>query len=93
MGMDLNDLLETTMTGMGYELAGVERPARSGLLRVYIDKPGGVTQPSGSPRSELAEELRGRLGNFQRGLSRGRRSVAERGAANGYPENEQQESE
>ena len=40
--MDLNDLLETTMTGMGYELAGVERPARGGLMRVYIDKPGGV---------------------------------------------------
>ena len=41
--MDLNGLLETTVTGMGYELAGVERPARGGLLRVYIDKPGGVT--------------------------------------------------
>lgn len=41
--MDLNGLLETTVTGMGYELAGVERPARGGLLRIYIDKPGGVT--------------------------------------------------
>jgi len=41
--MDLNELLETTVSGMGYELAGVERPARGGLLRVYIDKPGGVT--------------------------------------------------
>ena len=40
--MDLNGLLETTVTGMGYELTGVERPARGGLLRVYIDKPGGV---------------------------------------------------
>ena len=40
--MDLNGLLETTVAGMGYELAGVERPARGGLLRVYIDKPGGV---------------------------------------------------
>jgi ribosome maturation factor RimP len=40
--MDLNGLLETTVNGMGYELAGVERPARGGLLRVYIDKPGGV---------------------------------------------------
>jgi ribosome maturation factor RimP len=40
--MDLNGLLETTMAGLGYELAGVERPARGGLLRVYIDKPGGV---------------------------------------------------
>jgi ribosome maturation factor RimP len=41
--MDLNDLLETTVTGMGYELAALERPARGGLLRVYIDKPGGVS--------------------------------------------------
>jgi len=41
--MDLNGLLETTVAGMGYELVGVERPSRGGLLRVYIDKPGGVT--------------------------------------------------
>lgn len=41
--MDLNGLLERTLTGMGYELVGVERPARGGLLRIYIDKPGGVT--------------------------------------------------
>jgi ribosome maturation factor RimP len=41
--MDLNGLLETTLTGMGYELVGVERPARGGLLRIYIDKPDGVT--------------------------------------------------
>jgi ribosome maturation factor RimP len=41
--MDLNELLETTVTGMGYELAGIERPAGGRLLRIYIDKPGGVT--------------------------------------------------
>ena len=41
--MDLNGLLETTVIGMGYELVGVERPARGGLLRIYIDKPGGIT--------------------------------------------------
>jgi ribosome maturation factor RimP len=40
--MDLNGLLETTVNGMGYELAGVERPGGGQLLRVYIDKPGGV---------------------------------------------------
>jgi|SRR5688500_5005687 ribosome maturation factor RimP len=40
--MDLNGLLETTVTGMGYELAGVEHPAKGRLLRIYIDKPGGV---------------------------------------------------
>ena len=41
--MDLNGLLETTLGGMGYELVGVERPAKGRLLRVYIDKPGGIT--------------------------------------------------
>src|SRR5688572_7108336 len=41
--MDLNGLLETTVTGMGYELAGVERPARGGLLRIFIDKPAAVS--------------------------------------------------
>lgn len=41
--MDLNELLETTVAGMGYELVGMERPARGGLLRIYIDKPGGIT--------------------------------------------------
>ena len=40
--MDFNGLLETTVTGMGYELVGVERPAKGGLLRIYIDKPDGV---------------------------------------------------
>src|SRR5262245_9966747 len=40
--MDLNGVLEMTVAGMGYELVGVERPARSGLLRIYIDKPGGI---------------------------------------------------
>ena len=38
--MDLNGLLETAVAGMGYELVGVERPGR--LLRIYIDKPGGI---------------------------------------------------
>src|SRR3970040_539914 len=41
--MELNELLKATVSGMGYELAGVERPVRGGLLRIYIDKPGGVT--------------------------------------------------
>lgn len=41
--MDLNELLETTVTGMGYELVGVERPARGGLLRIYIETPEGIT--------------------------------------------------
>jgi hypothetical protein len=56
--------------------------------------PGSVAPAGGGPlRPNRAEELRGRLGSFQKGLSRGRRSLAERGTANGYPENKQQESE
>lgn len=41
--MDLNGLLETTVAGMGYEMVGMERPGGGQLLRVYIDKPGGIT--------------------------------------------------
>jgi len=58
--------------------------------------PGSVAPPppGGGPlRSDRAEEMRGRLGNFQKGLTRGRRSLVERGTANGHPENKQQESE
>lgn len=41
-----------------------------------------------------AEEMRGRLGSFQMGLSRGRRSLADRASANGAHDNpQQQESE
>jgi len=40
--MNLNGLLETTLGSMGYELVGVERPAKGRLLRIYIDKPGGI---------------------------------------------------
>ncbi len=35
------------------------------------------------PRAERAEEMRGRLGSFQKGLSRGRRNLAERTSTNG----------
>jgi ribosome maturation factor RimP len=41
--MELNGLLESTVAGMGYELVGLERPARGRLLRIYIDQPGGVS--------------------------------------------------
>jgi len=40
--MDLNGLLEKTVAGMGYELVGVERPGAGRLLRIYIDKAGGI---------------------------------------------------
>ena len=40
--MELQQLLETTLSGLGYELVDVERSGRGKLLRVYIDKPGGI---------------------------------------------------
>lgn len=40
--MDLHELLESTLTGLGYELVDVERSARGKLIRVFIDKPNGV---------------------------------------------------
>lgn len=40
--MDLQALIEPTLVGMGYELVAMERIGR-GLLRLYIDKPEGIT--------------------------------------------------
>jgi ribosome maturation factor RimP len=40
--MDLYELLESTLAGLGYELVDLERSARGKLLRVFIDKPTGV---------------------------------------------------
>ena len=39
--MDLRTLIEPTLAGMGYEMVALERVGR-GLLRLYIDKPGGI---------------------------------------------------
>lgn len=41
--MELHELLELTLSGMGYELVDVERSPRGKLLRVFIDKPNGIT--------------------------------------------------
>ena len=40
--MELQALLETTLTGMGYELVDLDRSGRGRLLRIFIDKPGGI---------------------------------------------------
>ena len=39
---ELPALLEKTLSGLGYELVMVERAGR-GLMRIFIDKPGGIT--------------------------------------------------
>jgi len=40
--MNLGELLEATLPPMGYELVDWEMSPRSGLVRVFIDKPKGV---------------------------------------------------
>ncbi|OYV92911.1 MAG: ribosome maturation factor RimP, partial [Ferrovum sp. 37-45-19] len=40
--MDVVKLVETTVSGLGYELVDLERSGR-GLLRVLIDKPEGIS--------------------------------------------------
>jgi ribosome maturation factor RimP len=40
--LELGDLLEKTVPAMGYELVDWDMSARSGLVRVFIDKPKGV---------------------------------------------------
>ena len=39
----LVELLEPTVEGMGYELVGVEFDGHQRVLRVYIDRPEGIT--------------------------------------------------
>jgi ribosome maturation factor RimP len=40
--MDFGQLLETTVSGLGYELVECERSGKGRLLRLFVDKPGGV---------------------------------------------------
>lgn len=40
--MDLAALLERTLPGLGYELVDLEASPRARVLRVFIDKPGGI---------------------------------------------------
>ena len=40
--MDAVKIIETTVVGLGYELVDVERSGR-GMLRVFIDKPDGIS--------------------------------------------------
>ena len=40
--MDLEHALESTLGGLGYELVDFERSGKGKLLRVYIDKAGGI---------------------------------------------------
>lgn len=52
--MKLQDLLETTVAGLGYELVGVELSNRGRMLRIFIDKPAAAAQ--GAVRSAITVE-------------------------------------
>jgi ribosome maturation factor RimP len=41
--MDLHSLLEKTLAGLGYELVDLERSGKGRMLRVFIDKPEGIS--------------------------------------------------
>lgn len=41
--MDFEHLLDTTIGGLGYELVEFERSGKNSLLRVFIDKSGGIS--------------------------------------------------
>ena len=40
--MEFGQLLDATVTGLGYELVAWERSGKGALLRLFVDKPGGV---------------------------------------------------
>ena len=41
--MDVQRVLESTLAGLGYELVDFERSGKGKLLRIFIDKSGGIT--------------------------------------------------
>ena len=41
--MSLESLIEATLAGLGYELVDMSMSVKSGQLRVFIDKPEGIT--------------------------------------------------
>lgn len=40
--MDLGRLLDATIVGLGYQLVEWERSGKGALLRIFVDKPGGI---------------------------------------------------
>ena len=41
--MDFGQLLDVTVSGLGFELVDWERPGQGGLLRIFVDKSGGIS--------------------------------------------------
>lgn len=55
--MDLRTLIETTLGGLGYELVDAEFERNGRMLRVFVDKPGGVNIDDCSRVSEHLTRL------------------------------------
>jgi signal transduction histidine kinase len=89
----------STATPVDYTSGGLPRRSpRQNLVPGSVSHAGsgnGSGNGAGPLRPERAEEMRGRLGSFQKGLYRGRRSLGERAPANGHSHEHthQQESE
>ena len=56
--MDFGQLLTTTITGLGYELVEWERSGRGALLRIFVDKPGGISIDDCTQGSQQTSRLR-----------------------------------
>jgi ribosome maturation factor RimP len=41
--MDFEHLLDATISGLGYELVEWALSGKAGMLRIFIDKPGGIS--------------------------------------------------
>jgi signal transduction histidine kinase len=70
----------STSTPVDFTSGGLPRRSpRQNLVPGSVGHSGnGNGGPAPAPRTGRAEEMRGRLGNFQKGLSRGRRSLTDR---------------
>jgi signal transduction histidine kinase len=84
----------STSTPVDFTSGGLPRRSpRQNLVPGSVGHNGhGNGSGGGGPRAAHAEEMRGRLGNFQKGLSRGRRSLADR-ATGVHDSAKQRESE
>jgi len=54
--MQLTELIEKTVVGLGYELVDFETSPRARLLRVFIDRPPGGEVPASSGHASLASQ-------------------------------------
>ena len=51
--MDLAELLDTTLTGLGYELVDWERSSKGMFIRIFIDKPVGAADSAAHSKAGI----------------------------------------